>query len=156
MSEHRRRITKRRRAFSCHTQSTSLDERSIVMSMSVCLSVTCLCVRTRISGTARPIFAKFPTLRVAVAILIRRSCDSLSTSGLWMTSIVDNRPYSGDGSRASAQRELNTMSSSDLTTRYIRSYSADGSTRPGRSLLSTTALLLLMLLINAAKYNHRN
>ena len=147
MSEHRRRITKRRRASSSHTQSTSLDERSIVMSMSVCLSVTCLCVRARISETARPIFAKFPTLRVAVAILIRRSCDSLSTSGLWMTSFADNRPNSGNASSASAQSEHNTMSSSDLTTRYIRSYSANGSTRPGRSLLSTIVLLLLMLMV---------
>jgi len=145
MSEHRRRITKRRRAFSSHTQSTSLDERSIVMSMCVCLSR--VCVRTRISGTASAIFAKFPTLRVAVAILIRLSCDSLSTSGLWMTSIVDNRPYSGNASSASAQSEHNTMSSSDLTTRYICSYSADGNTRPGRSLLSTIVLLLLMMLM---------
>ena len=61
---------------------TPIEERRIVMSVSVCLCV-CLSVRDHIFGTTRPIFTKFlcmlPIVRGSV-LLCRRS-DTLCTSG---------------------------------------------------------------------------
>jgi len=59
----------------------------IVMSMSVSL---CLCVREHISGTTRPIFANFFVLVTygRDSVFLWRRCDTLCTSGLWMTSYL--------------------------------------------------------------------
>ena len=70
-------------AFQSHTfYSASVGVRSIVINPSVCVSL-CLCVREHISGTARPILAKFCTQIPCGrgSVLLRRRCATLCTSG---------------------------------------------------------------------------
>jgi len=60
--------------------SAPVGERSIVISLSVCV---CLSVREYIFGTAGPIFMKFVEQIPCGcgSILLWRRCDTLSTSG---------------------------------------------------------------------------
>ena len=60
-----------------------MGERSIVMSVSVCLCVTCLSVRDHIFGTTRPIFTKLFTCVTygRGSVLVWRSSDTLRKSG---------------------------------------------------------------------------
>jgi len=59
-----------------------IGKRSIVMSVSVCLSV-CLSVREHVFGTTRPIFTKFfvPVTHGGDSVLLWRRSGTLLTSG---------------------------------------------------------------------------
>ena len=65
-----------------------IGKRSIVMSVSVCLSV-CLSVREHVFGTTPPIFTKFfvPVTHGGDSVLLWRRSGTILTSGfIWMTS----------------------------------------------------------------------
>ena len=68
----------------CLVTPPPIGERSIVMSVSVCLCVrACLSVRDRIFGTTRPVFTKC-SVHVTYGrglVLLRRRCGMLCTSG---------------------------------------------------------------------------
>jgi len=71
-----------------------IGERSIVMSVSVCLSV-CLSVRDHVFGTARPIFTKFFCACYPYghgSVLLSRRSDMLCTSGFISDVIFAHKP----------------------------------------------------------------
>jgi len=82
--------------------SASVGERSIAISLLVCVSVS---VREHISGTAGPIFTKF-VVQIPCgcgSVLLLRRCATLCTSGLWTTSclvVVGRILYTGPRSQS--------------------------------------------------------
>jgi len=101
--------------------SAPIGERSIAISLSVCLSV-----REHISGTTGPIFtfyAQIPYGRGSV--LLWQRCATLCTSGLWMTSrltVIGHMVMRG---------RLNHTTTSGVAI-------------PGRSMMSMNALLTIV------------